>query len=277
MNIDVFKKILLSLYSKEMCYKESSSLWNSSNPCIGMCAITSMLVNDYFGYDIAKIKVDGISHYFNIYNNEIIDLTKEQFDIVVNYDNYEIVSRDILDSNSDTYNRYMLLSNAFVEYIKNNFTMISVNDTSYLPNFRYAVVTILEEKKKKVVLQRRGMKARDERGRLEEIGGAVEENDSSFKAAMERELREEVGNNATIFVDNEIGRFLCTKYDLRTEKVISWLFILFESFYIDGKLEITEPGKCEGYEVFDLNELPWDQMSKSSIAFNKYYMEYRGK
>lgn len=44
-----------------------------------MCAITSLIINDYFGGDICKIYVDGINHYFNLIENNIVDLTKEQF------------------------------------------------------------------------------------------------------------------------------------------------------------------------------------------------------
>lgn len=50
--------------------------WNQSNKTYGMCAITTLIVNDYFGGDIGKVYVGDISHYFNILNGKIIDLTK---------------------------------------------------------------------------------------------------------------------------------------------------------------------------------------------------------
>jgi len=65
MNIDELSKILYLCYSKELCYPKIKENWNKNNKYFGMCAITSLVVNDYFGGKICKIYVDGISHYFN--------------------------------------------------------------------------------------------------------------------------------------------------------------------------------------------------------------------
>lgn len=79
-----------------------------------MCTITSLIVNDYFGGEICKIYVDKISHYFNLINNEMIDLTAKQFENKVDYSNYEIVKReDILTE--DTKHRYNLLKKRLEE------------------------------------------------------------------------------------------------------------------------------------------------------------------
>lgn len=40
-----------------------------------MCAITSLIINDYFGGDICKIHVDGISHYFNLIDDHLMHTT----------------------------------------------------------------------------------------------------------------------------------------------------------------------------------------------------------
>lgn len=276
MNIDIFKNILHNLYSKEMCYKDSSDLWSKDNPSIGMCAITSLLVNDYFGYSIAKIKLDGISHYFNLFHNEVIDLTSDQFDCEISYDNYFVVSRDKILENPDTSRRYELLRSAFIEHMKNHFYMIPVDSDKYLPKYQYAVVTILKDKNDRFILQRRGRKARDEAGRLEEIGGAFEDSDITLDNAIKREIIEEVGSKATIRVGEVIGKFLNTKYDLRTNQVLNWLFVLYESFYEGGELEIAEPEKCDGYEFYTYDELPMNEMSESSKVFNEYYKNVRG-
>ena len=44
-----------------------------------------------FGGDIAKIKVDGISHYFNFIQNQVVDFTVKQFSKEVSYHDYRIV------------------------------------------------------------------------------------------------------------------------------------------------------------------------------------------
>lgn len=113
MNIENLKEILLECYSKDLCYPKFQNEWNKNNKCFGMCAITSLIVNDYFKGNICKINVNGISHYFNLIENKIIDLTSDQFDCDVNYDNYEIVDREkILIDN--TLNRYKILKGRLI-------------------------------------------------------------------------------------------------------------------------------------------------------------------
>ena len=96
MNIENVKEILLECYSKDLCYHKVQNEWNDNNKCFGMCAITSLIINDYFGGDICKIYVDGISHYFNLIEDKIIDLTSSQFNCDIDYKNYQIVDREII-------------------------------------------------------------------------------------------------------------------------------------------------------------------------------------
>ena len=71
MNIKNIQKVLIECYSKDLCYPKVQRDWNENNRCFGMCAITSLIINDYFGGDICKIYVDGIIHYFNLIENNI--------------------------------------------------------------------------------------------------------------------------------------------------------------------------------------------------------------
>ena len=108
MTIEKLKKTLLECYSKDLCYIKVQDRWNESNKTLGMCAITSLVVNDYFGGEIAKTKVGGISHYFNLIHNQIVDLTKEQFAKEINYEDYKIIDREKILT-EDTNNRYQTL------------------------------------------------------------------------------------------------------------------------------------------------------------------------
>lgn len=108
MTIENIKEVLLDCYSKDLCYPKVQANWTTTNKSYGMCAITSLIINDYFGGDICKIYVDDISHYYNLIDNEIIDLTKSQFNHEVDYSNYEIVERNTILTN-DTTARYNLL------------------------------------------------------------------------------------------------------------------------------------------------------------------------
>ncbi len=116
MNIQELKEALYQSYSKDLCYPKVQDKWNESNKYFGMCAITSLIINDYFNYPICKTHVDGISHYFNLNKDQIIDLTADQFTHPIDYTSYEIVNRlSILTT--DTTKRYLELKNRVINYL----------------------------------------------------------------------------------------------------------------------------------------------------------------
>ena len=108
MTLKELEKALLNSYEKELCYETVRENWTEENKTLGMCAITSLIVNDYFKGEIAKIKVDGISHYFNIINDSIVDLTASQFNKKIDYKDYQIINREAMLTD-DTNNRYKKL------------------------------------------------------------------------------------------------------------------------------------------------------------------------
>ena len=114
MNIDNMQKVLLECYSKDLCYSKVQDFWDDNNKCLSMCAITSLIINDYFGGNICKIYVAGISHYFNLVDEEIIDLTSSQFNHEIDYKDYQIVDRQeiLID---DTKNRYYILKSKLIK------------------------------------------------------------------------------------------------------------------------------------------------------------------
>ena len=110
MNLDRLKEILNTLYSKETCYPECINQWNENNKTLGHCAIVALLLNDYFGGNICKVKVNNISHYFNIIDDKIIDFTSDQFkNDKIDYSNHVIKTRKEILKNDDTKRRYELL------------------------------------------------------------------------------------------------------------------------------------------------------------------------
>lgn len=113
MNIQNIQNLLLDCYSKKLCYPKVKDSWNENNKSFGMCVITSLVINDYFGGDICKIHVDGVSHYFNLIGNDIIDLTKDQFAYEIDYNNYQIIDREKILSN-DTKYRYNILKTKLI-------------------------------------------------------------------------------------------------------------------------------------------------------------------
>lgn len=113
MNIENIQKTLLECYPKDLCYPKVQDNWNDNNKCFGMCAITSLIINDYFGGVICKIHVDGISHYFNLIEDRIIDLTSSQFNCDIDYKNYQIADREKILTD-DTKHRYNVLKERLV-------------------------------------------------------------------------------------------------------------------------------------------------------------------
>ena len=118
MTIKELDGYLNEIYSKDTCYFNMRDDWNIENPSLGHCAIVSLIVNDYFKGEIYKTKVNGISHYFNIINNNIIDLTGKQFNNEIDYSNKELKTRKEILSDRDTSFRYELLKQKLNKYIK---------------------------------------------------------------------------------------------------------------------------------------------------------------
>ena len=79
MIINDIKKELIKSWSKNTCTPYLKEQWSISNPSLGQCAITSLIVNDFCGGKIMKCMTPYGSHYYNSINNEVIDLTVEQF------------------------------------------------------------------------------------------------------------------------------------------------------------------------------------------------------
>ena len=110
MKLDKLEKILNNLYSKETCYPTCKNQWNNDNKTLGHCAIVALIINDYFGGDICKIKVNDISHYFNHINDKIVDFTSDQFKTdKIDYSNYVLKTREEILINDNTRIRYEVL------------------------------------------------------------------------------------------------------------------------------------------------------------------------
>src|SRR3990172_8015006 len=78
MHLKSLEKLLRESWSKETCYPSCVNEWTSDNPALGQCAVTALVVQDYFGGDLLYCKHNH--HYWNrLPNNREIDLTREQF------------------------------------------------------------------------------------------------------------------------------------------------------------------------------------------------------
>lgn len=142
-----------------------------------------------------------------------------------------------------------------------------------LTEYRSAVIALITDKKGKILLQRRGPKSRDERFKLEDIGGSVDKSDKSFIEALKREIFEEAGEKIIYTIDNFIGAFLIKKHDYRSNKDVNWLFLLYKCTYVSGELKIVEPDKCLGYEFYKYDDFPKNEVTTTSLKFWDYYFK----
>lgn len=109
MELEKLTQALNDSYTKELCYFKVRNSWKQENKWLGMCAITALIVNDYYQGEICKIHVGEKAHYFNRVNDKIIDLTSYQFLNEINYTKYEIIPRKKVLDNLDTTERYLKL------------------------------------------------------------------------------------------------------------------------------------------------------------------------
>lgn len=136
MIINEIKDIIEMSWTKETCISGLKEEWNSNNPGIGQCDITTLIINDFMGGKIMRCTAYNGSHYYNLINGEIIDLTVEQFNgNIPDYREGEERTREYLLSNEDTKNRYLLLLNNvkdnFIKYGKKDFYLIDEDDKKY--------------------------------------------------------------------------------------------------------------------------------------------------
>jgi hypothetical protein len=133
MSIEEVYDILKISWTENTCYPACKSEWSESEPYVGQCAVTSLLVQDLFGGHL--LFHESLNHYYNLLpNEEIVDLTKDQFDQEFDINNYVIVSREKIfnkkrENEHYTYTRYSLLKMHF----ENNSMLRGYNFEYYQP------------------------------------------------------------------------------------------------------------------------------------------------
>lgn len=146
----------------------------------------------------------------------------------------------------------------------NELKEILKNNNSIPEEYEVAVILCAFDKDNKIIFQRRGMECRDERLKLETIGGRVKENDIDFRTALQREIAEEVGREAIIVIEEFVAATYAKTFDLRHQKEQNWIYLLYKGTLKKGELQITEPTKNLGYERYKIGEVPENELSKGA-------------
>ncbi len=142
-----------------------------------------------------------------------------------------------------------------------------------LDTIKVAVVCFLFDKAGKLVLQRRGPGARDEIGKLEAIGGSVNNKDANLREALRRELIEEAGDKAEIVIEDFIGAQIDGKIDAHTKQYTNWIILAYKGLLVDGELINAEPDRSIGFERNSLEEFLGNDLSKTAENFVRYLLE----
>lgn len=85
--------------------------WSDATRAWGQCAVTALVVQDYFGGELRRGEVGAVSHYWNVLpsGNEL-DFTRHQFPDDVDIANVEPRTREYVLSHAGTARRYYELA-----------------------------------------------------------------------------------------------------------------------------------------------------------------------
>ena len=110
MDLQTLKCLLEESWSTET----SRGNWDSNNPALGQCAVTALLVQDYFGGELLRCKTKlGYTHYWNrLADGTEVDFTESQFEAGTDSpikNEYQVRDRGYVLSFPDTDKRYRFL------------------------------------------------------------------------------------------------------------------------------------------------------------------------
>ena len=106
-------------WGKDTAYRKDAPFWSLENPARGQCAITALIVNDYYGGQIySGVSDTGIYHYWNVIDGNKVDLTEKQFETKLVFNNTKEWERGALLATGDVLERYITLKERFEKNMK---------------------------------------------------------------------------------------------------------------------------------------------------------------
>ena len=113
--------LLSNIWSKKTCAPRMQDRWTEDNKTLGHCSITAFLMQDIYGGLVYGVPLeDGNYHCFNVIGDTIFDLTSEQFgNIILDYKNVFLQSREIHFKKEEKKNRYLLLKEELFKCLNN--------------------------------------------------------------------------------------------------------------------------------------------------------------
>ena len=119
LSLNDYYDLLSEIWCPYTCAPRLRDNWSKNNKTLGQCSITAFLMQDLFGGDVYGIKLkDGNYHCFNVVDGNAFDLTSEQFNEKLNYENASIQSRDVHFQKEEKKDRYLYLKNELIKKLK---------------------------------------------------------------------------------------------------------------------------------------------------------------
>lgn len=128
--------------------------------------------------------------------------------------------------------------------------------------YETAVECVLFDRKGNWILMERGSGSRDEIGKLEGVGGALENGENPV-SGLKRELAEEVGKDPEIEITDYIGyKELDESEQEGADK--NWAVIMYLGLLKSGELHIMEPDKNRGFQYVKPGKVEPEKLSSSA-------------
>jgi 8-oxo-dGTP pyrophosphatase MutT (NUDIX family) len=139
-------------------------------------------------------------------------------------------------------------------------------------DWKVAVACLIFTPENKVLLLERGIKAKDSQGKLEGVGGAVEQGEESLIMALLREIKEEIGD-----VEVKIEKMLMVK-PMYGKNDCFWVVVDYLGELKKGIPKVMEPEKANKIHYLKLNEIEEDKLSEyQKVTMRKYKELYGNK
>ena len=114
------KKAIQKSWGVDTAYKDDIPKWSTDNPAAGQCAVTALIIHDYFGGRIySGMSQDGVVHYWNKIYGFKIDITRSQFKETKKFTNITKWIADDLLQTGNVRERYAILKERIENYLQN--------------------------------------------------------------------------------------------------------------------------------------------------------------
>jgi hypothetical protein len=65
--------------------------------------------------------------------------------------------------------------------------------------------------------------------------------------------------------------FLKVYFDHKLNREVNRIFFVYKMKLIDGEFKVNEPGKAVGYETYEINNIPKNEVMETSLFINDFY------